>query len=253
MTDTLEAPAAAPAKPKRVKPATVDLLTAHCRNLHHTNCRGSGPNGSDSTWYCNCDCHVEQPTCRDCGQRGGEVTLEGTCIDVEGCTTTQSVRTASNPVHQQLRSIIADAEQREAKVAARKASERAIRREQEAAQAQAEGRPVVVRAPRVKREAPTPQCCHCGCGGMTKGGKFVAGHDAKLKGILVRAARQTPPDNGSKPAVRSDAIRAMAELIARDWPRKGVSPAIARQADELFNQYGVSLIDKAVARRYGDK
>lgn len=88
---------------------------------------------------------------------------------------------------------------------------------------------------------------------MTKGGKFVAGHDAKLKGMLVRAARQTPPETG-KPATKKQAINAMAELISRDWPRKGVDAEIARQADAVFNQYGPDkVIEAAVSARYGDK
>lgn len=87
---------------------------------------------------------------------------------------------------------------------------------------------------------------------MTKGGKFLAGHDAKLKGVLVKAARQTPPESG-KPATKADAIRAMAELIARDWPRKHVDAKITEQAEQLVDQHGIDvLIDLAVARRYGD-
>lgn len=32
----------------------------------------------------------------------------------------------------------------------------------------------------------TPRLCLCGCGGMTRGGRFLPGHDAKLKGRLLR-------------------------------------------------------------------
>lgn len=31
--------------------------------------------------------------------------------------------------------------------------------------------------------------CLCGCGSVTKGGKFAPGHDARLKGRLIRAHR----------------------------------------------------------------
>lgn len=31
--------------------------------------------------------------------------------------------------------------------------------------------------------------CMCGCGGLTKGGKFLPGHDAKLKGTLQKSFR----------------------------------------------------------------
>lgn len=30
--------------------------------------------------------------------------------------------------------------------------------------------------------------CHCGCGGTTKGGRYLPGHDAKHKKALVEAA-----------------------------------------------------------------
>jgi hypothetical protein len=33
----------------------------------------------------------------------------------------------------------------------------------------------------------TPSC-HCGCGGITKGGRYLPGHDAKHKKALVEAA-----------------------------------------------------------------
>ena len=38
--------------------------------------------------------------------------------------------------------------------------------------------------------AKKPKKCGCGCGGMTKGGQFLPGHDAKLKGFLKKAARE---------------------------------------------------------------
>lgn len=248
---------------KQPRPTTIDHTSQFCKSPDpkmHLHCRGSGANGSGRAqdgqpylWFCPCDCHVEQPTCRDCGQRGQPVTLDGTCIDVDGCATTRMVRRSSNPVHVQLNQILGDVERREAEDKARKAADRAAQREREAAQAQAEGRPVVVRPARTPKAPPKPQRCHCGCAGMTKGGKFVAGHDAKLKGMLVRAARQTPPESG-KPATKAQATNAMAELIARDWPRKGVNTEITCKADDLFNQYGPdAIIEAAVAARYEGK
>ena len=37
-----------------------------------------------------------------------------------------------------------------------------------------------------KRE---PQACGCGCGGMTKGGRFLPGHDARMHGKKHESAR----------------------------------------------------------------
>lgn len=257
MTTTIEAPAEAiAAKPaKRVKPVTVDLITQFCksdRDELHAACRGSGANGAGSTWYCQCDCHVEHPTCRDCGARDVEVTLEGTCVDVDGCQTTQTIRTASNPVHRTIREALTHAEQQAAIKAeadrARRAREVKVTVDPETGEATV--KQPVAKAPRTPKAPPTPQRCHCGCAGMTKGGKFVAGHDARLKGMLVRAARQTPPETG-KPATKAQAVNAMAELIARNWPRKGVSAEITRPADAMFDQYGPDpIIDRAVSARY---
>lgn len=35
--------------------------------------------------------------------------------------------------------------------------------------------------------------CRCGCGGMTRGGRFLPGHDAKLKAKLIRQYRSDNP------------------------------------------------------------
>jgi hypothetical protein len=36
--------------------------------------------------------------------------------------------------------------------------------------------------------AKAPKSCECGCGGQTKGGRFLIGHDAKLKSRLINAS-----------------------------------------------------------------
>jgi len=46
--------------------------------------------------------------------------------------------------------------------------------------------------------------CLCRCGGITKGGRFLPGHDAKLKKALIESAR-----SGSK--------RALNKLTALGW------------------------------------
>lgn len=50
-------------------------------------------------------------------------------------------------------------------------------------------------APRTRRAMPSkaalaraPKPCLCGCGGMTKGGRFLPGHDAKYHSALNKAA-----------------------------------------------------------------
>lgn len=49
--------------------------------------------------------------------------------------------------------------------------------------------PEVVMAREASRAGKRPgRDCECGCGGQTRGGRFQPGHDAKLKGSLLRRA-----------------------------------------------------------------
>lgn len=57
--------------------------------------------------------------------------------------------------------------------------------------------------------AKTAQDCHCGCGSQTKGGRFLPGHDARLKSQLFSAVR-----DGSA-AERRKAEKKLAEF---NWP-----------------------------------
>lgn len=43
--------------------------------------------------------------------------------------------------------------------------------------------------PRSVRKPKPAQICQCGCGGTTKGGRFVPGHDARLHGWALRVSR----------------------------------------------------------------
>ena len=36
----------------------------------------------------------------------------------------------------------------------------------------------------------SPKACDCGCGDQTKGGRFLPGHDARLKGRLLTQLRE---------------------------------------------------------------
>lgn len=53
-----------------------------------------------------------------------------------------------------------------------------------------------------------PQPCLCECGGTTKGGRFLPGHDARLKGRLLKDVRD---ENASK-ADRAAAVSKMDEF-----------------------------------------
>lgn len=51
----------------------------------------------------------------------------------------------------------------------------------------------------------TPNTCVCGCGGTTKGGKFLPGHDARHKSNLI------------KEVLADESEAALAELTERGW------------------------------------
>lgn len=61
-----------------------------------------------------------------------------------------------------------------------------------------------------KKAAPTPKVCGCGCGGMTKGGTYIIGHDAKHKSALVKAVL-----SGTK----AEAAKASKVLDERGWTK----------------------------------
>jgi len=48
--------------------------------------------------------------------------------------------------------------------------------------------PRVAKADKAPRAAKTPQECTCGCKGMTKGGRFLPGHDARYHAAQKREA-----------------------------------------------------------------
>lgn len=70
--------------------------------------------------------------------------------------------------------------------------------------------------PKAKVDKTKP--CECGCGGRTKGGKFLPGHDAKHKSALQRKAL-----DGDKAAVK--------ELADRNWPEAKPKASAKDKAD----------------------
>lgn len=77
--------------------------------------------------------------------------------------------------------------------------------------------------------AKTPQACGCGCGGMTKGGRFLPGHDARFhaaqkEGQLGRAIAHATGAHGTAPDAGPDEDgyrRAMANEKPGDEPPVG--------------------------------
>lgn len=166
---------------------------------------------------CTCSCHVgpnqssPTPRCLECGnQDEGEVdpTL-WSCFDQMACTLKAEAKRASDPMVQMIRAAKQDGERARAETRARKVRDA----ERRNPMSDAPGGSAAVR----ERKPPKPKvgvCAHCG--EATRGGTFVAGHDAKLKGILQRIAI----DQGASSDARVDAI---AEQLARGW-HKGSWP-----------------------------
>jgi hypothetical protein len=61
-----------------------------------------------------------------------------------------------------------------------------------------------------KAEKKTPRKCGCGCGGSTKGGEFLPGHDARHKGNLKRAYLDPKTADAKRADVKT-------ELERRKW------------------------------------
>lgn len=64
----------------------------------------------------------------------------------------------------------------------------------------------------VEAEAKEMPDCGCGCGGKTKGGKFLPGHDMKLKSALITSIKE------GKAAERTKALKT-AESFGWDLSR----------------------------------
>lgn len=60
------------------------------------------------------------------------------------------------------------------------------------------------------RKPKLPAPCSCGCGGMTKGGKYLPGHDAKLVSAIIEAV-------GSLEALRDLAEGHVGRPIKPEW------------------------------------
>lgn len=221
---------AKPAKGKKApRPAIAHTVTQYHNSGHHTNCPGAfynGPPLSDESderqlMVCSHEYHDANPACWVCKSTDSELDpARRQCIDAEGCAETVAHNLVNNAKYQEYLGHRAAGE-------AAKAAKRA------AAELDEDGEP---RAPRVKAERPTTGTCHH-CGEPTKGGKFVAGHDAKLKGILIQGGKDGDAE-------------AVAEAMARDWYKPGRFPELESAADAILqNEPTHEFIARRVAER----
>jgi hypothetical protein len=156
--------------------------------------------------------HERNPKCRECRRHVEGDALDATsrCLDREDCIQANQVRLYDSPGHRAIEAIRERVE------------------EVKASQPKRERTPTEAR--------PTSGSCHH-CGAPTKGGKFVAGHDAKLKGELIREA-----EAGSAVAV--------AEQIARGWLKAGRFPTLEKEAEAIVQATPThELIERRNAER----
>lgn len=79
-------------------------------------------------------------------------------------------------------------------------------------------------------DAPAFPLCHCGCGGRTKGGRYIPGHDAKHKGSLMRKVFYLgDTDEGEA---------ARLELVLRGWEK--FYPAFAKNEAKRVRRSNVA-------------
>lgn len=190
----------------------------------HNHCRGAFRNGSSAKikiLTCPCPHHEGQPLiCLDCGTPGQPGEIHETtrvCLDRAECEAQRQAKVEADPMIRQIR----------------QAQEHAAERREEAG---IPTKPVRVRA--ATPERPTTGTCHC-CGEATKGGLFVAGHDARLKGVLKKAAA-----TGDAWAWAEATARANTKSEA--WRPKGESPEGAALLAEHGDEGTIAL---AVQRR----
>jgi hypothetical protein len=197
--------------------------SSHDAEWWHADCQGANIAGG-RVHLCNCHCHTDHPRCFKCGDDSGPFLEDRSCVDTEGCLERYRDALATNPRTAKWEAIHAAAA--EAKAEADAEEKRAV----------AAGE----RQPRRAAKAPKP-CAHCG--EPTKGGTFVMGHDAKLKGILMRAG-----GDGD--------VESIVELALRGWlPTAGKgtdrysAPDLARADERVHETTTEAFLAARVAER----
>lgn len=224
----------APAKPAPPKPGT-NLVAAHrcgfCQTGFHQNCPGATANGNGVMVVCPCKC--KGLVCRLCRSEEQVDSTTWTCVDKESCrhatlARRQALREA-NGYHLP-----------EMPVQSRRFAEGATEARKQAEIDAADRHGPFLSAPKPRKAkdgydpAPFGSRCHCGCKGSTKGGRFLPGHDAKLKALLSDQVR-THKD-------RARRVVARAEQLARGvaWSKgcDKVAEPYAEEAGKLLERQG---------------
>lgn len=154
--------------------STKTIVCGFCDTEEHSLCPWGIRNGNGNIVQCVCrECHrPEHRRCTECGnRRAEEIGDTWQCLDRDSCAAEQQRRIDANPFVQQMAKVRATREALEALPGVR----------------------TTPSAPRSSDTPPRParptsrgpRDCLCGCGGQTKGGKFLPGHDSKYLNHLV--------------------------------------------------------------------
>lgn len=220
---------------------TVPVVLSGRPEEWHARCHGAVTNGAGKTSLCRCDCHDHEARCHECGYEhldstGFDPSLRR-CVDRAECAQRIALAIERSRNSPEMQEIYRIREEARAEVAARKAEDRAKR---EAAALERGEVPEVASEP--TKRAKIPQKCHCGCGGLTKGGNFMMGHDMKTKGPLFARARGKTGE---------DAVEAALEILAREWNAKGIEPEVLAEASKRLRELGPEkAVVRAVTTRY---
>lgn len=155
-------------KPRR-KPIR-DWSCGFCQTGAHDKCVTAIRNGDGSIVKCRC-CLTKPPRCLECSNRRASEVSEETrlCLDRDACLDTREASRASGPAGKFLR-----------------ARERAMRVDRPDPSYTQTGTDTTPRTPSTAK--PLVGLCRC-CGGATKGGAFLPGHDSRYLSRLVEQVK----------------------------------------------------------------
>jgi hypothetical protein len=187
-----------PTTPPRDLPPDIQRLWRcnFCATGLHGSCPGAVRNARRGKLV-RCYCCTREPYCVDCKATEGINPADWACVDGLACAERVRARLEGNPLHRQLQECRTESLERQRRI---RTQAEAIRAGLDPDEIDEFERPQE-KKPRVPR--PAVGACEC-CGEATKGGKFLPGHDAKMKSRLREAAKQGDMD-------------AQTELERRGW------------------------------------
>lgn len=181
-------------------------------------CPGAARSRLGDIRLCSDEYHDEHPKCRLCQITVDDIddlTTDLCCVNEIACLDRRAAASEANPRMQMFKECQQEAAIERARV-------NALRDPDARTRPARVGRSANSNLPR--KVAPKPDMildCRCEhCGEPTKGGKFVAGHDAKLKGELLTAAKELDAE-------------ALAEIITRSWLKEGTKTTILAHRRKL--------------------